>query len=316
METLRFDSSDLEATEAFMSRAYTPMRIGGRPRDIRARVVRSAAERITVDKLALDFTMAYDAGALDRVTLLTLHTGALADTTAGRDEVYGAGESFLITQPGRPYAGEVRAARYTVAMFDTALLDEVAATGARTTRPVALTGNRAIDPAANRRLGATVAYLRDHVLSDPDAGPLAVSTAVRHLAAVTLECLPNSTTDEQLDPLDSRDASTATLRRAIAFIEDNAHRDIGITDIAAAAYVTPRAAQYAFSRHTGTTPLGFLRKIRLERAHAELKLSDPTTTTVTAIAMKWSFAHPGRFAAAYRATYGVSPSTTLHRTGP
>ncbi len=132
VETLRFDSGNLEETEAFMSRAYAPMRIGGRPRDTRARIVRTAAERINVDKVALDFTMAYDAGALNRVALLTLHTGALTATTQGRDEVYGPGESFLITQPDRPYTGEVRAARYTVVMFDTELLTEVAVTGACT----------------------------------------------------------------------------------------------------------------------------------------------------------------------------------------
>ncbi|MFC8175447.1 helix-turn-helix transcriptional regulator [Streptomyces sp. NPDC057235] len=311
METLRFDSSDLEATEAFMSRAYTPMRIGGRPRDTRTRVVRTAAERVSVDRLALDFTMAYDAGALNRVTLLTLHAGALADTTRGRDEVYGPGESFLITQPDRPYTGEVRAARYTVAMFDTELLTEVAVTGARTRGPVTLTGNRPVDPAANRRLGATVAFLRDHVLADRDAGGLVVATAVRHLAAVTLACLPNSTTDQEPARTDSRDAGGATLRRAVAFIEDNAHRDIGLVDIAAAAYVTPRAAQYAFSRHAGSTPLGYLRRVRLDRAHAELRAADPGSTTVSAVATKWGFAHQGRFAAAYRDAYGVPPSATL-----
>ncbi|RSS33793.1 helix-turn-helix transcriptional regulator [Streptomyces sp. WAC08241] len=310
METLRFDSGNLEETEAFMSRAYAPMRIGGRPRDTRARIVRTAAERINVDKVALDFTMAYDAGALNRVALLTLHTGALTATTQGRDEVYGPGESFLITQPDRPYTGEVRAARYTVVMFDTELLTEVAVTGACTRGPVALTGNRAVDPAANRRLGATMAFLRDHVLVDPDAGGLVIATAVRHLAAVTLACLPNSTRDEEPDRVDSRDAGGATLRRAVAFIEDNAHRDIGLADIAAAAYVTPRAAQYAFNRHAGTTPLGYLRRVRLDRAHAELKAAAPGTT-VSAVAMKWGFAHQGRFAAAYRDAYGVPPSATL-----
>ncbi|MGA5499409.1 helix-turn-helix transcriptional regulator [Streptomyces cinereoruber] len=159
---------------------------------------------------------------------------------------------------------------------------------------------------ANRRLGATIAFLRDHVLVDLDAGDLVLATAVRHLAAVTLACLPNSTTDEEPHRTDSGDVGGATLRRAIAFIEGNAHGDIGLADIAAAAYVTPRAAQYAFSRHAGTTPFGYLRRVRLDRAHAELRTADPGTT-VSAVAMKWGFAHPGRFAAAY----GVPPSATL-----
>ncbi|MFC7968934.1 helix-turn-helix transcriptional regulator [Streptomyces cinereoruber] len=190
-----------------------------------------------------------------------------------------------------------------------ALLTEAAGGGARARGPVTLTGNRAVDPAANRRLGATIAFLRDHVLIDPDASDLVLATAVRHLAAVTLACLPNSTTDEEPHRTDSGDADGATLHRAIAFIEGNAHRDTGLADIAAA-YVTPRAAQYAFSRHAGTTPLGYLRRVRLVRAHAELKTADPGTT-VSAVAMKWGFAHQGRFAGAYRDAYGVPPSATL-----
>ncbi|MCS0638430.1 helix-turn-helix transcriptional regulator [Streptomyces sp. LP05-1] len=316
METLRFDSGSLEATEEFMSRAYTPMRIGGRPHDTRTLVVRRAGQGISVDRLALDYTMAYDAGVLNKVTLLSIHAGTVVDTTGGRHEVYGPGETFLITRPDRPYTGEVRAARYTVAMFDPALLTDVAATGSRGGRgPVELTGHRAVDAVANRRLGATMAFLRDQVLAGPDTDGLVVATAVRHLAAVALASLPNTALAEEAHRADSRDAGTETLRRAMTYIEDNAHRDIGLADIAAAAYVTPRAAQYAFSRHAGTTPLGYLRRVRLDGAHAELKAANPRTTTVSAIATKWGFTHQGRFAAAYRSAYGAPPATTLHRPG-
>ncbi|MGW1142279.1 helix-turn-helix transcriptional regulator [Streptomyces zhihengii] len=311
METLSFDSSSLDATEEFLSRAYTPMRIGGRPQETGARIERRAVGELVVDKLHFDYTMAYDAGSLGKVCLITLHRGALVDTTDGRDEVYGPGDTFLIAPPDRPYTGEVRAARYTITMFDPALLDQVAVVGADRAAPVALTGARARDAASNRRLGATVAFLRDHVVHTPDAGGLVVATAARHLAAVTLSALPNSAADDAPRPADSRDAGTRTLRRAIDFIEENAHRDIGLADIAAAAFVTPRAVQYAFSRHAGTTPLAHLRLVRLARAHRDLRAADRRTTGVTEVAATWGFAHPGRFAAAYRAVYGTAPSATL-----
>src|ERR1700760_1432292 len=41
-------------------------------------------------------------------------------------------------------------------------------------------------------------------------------------------------------------AQPETLRRAIAFIHENAHLDIGLGDIAAALGVTPRSVQYTF----------------------------------------------------------------------
>ncbi|MET9842958.1 helix-turn-helix transcriptional regulator, partial [Streptomyces virginiae] len=183
-------------------------------------------------------------------------------------------------------------------------------------KDVRITGARAVGPAENRRLGAAVAYLRDHVLDDSavsaDPDGLFVSTAAQHLAATVLATLPNTARGDAATPRDRRDAHSDTLRRAVEFIEANAHRDITLADIAASIPVTARAVQYAFTRHAGTTPLAHLRRVRLTRAHAELRAADPAgATTVAGVAGRWGFAHQGRFAAAYRQEYGVSPSVTL-----
>ncbi|MFF3723807.1 AraC family transcriptional regulator [Streptomyces erythrochromogenes] len=314
MTNLFFESGNLEATEAFLSAAYTPMQIGGRPADTRARISRTAVGGLSVDRLSFGYTMGYDAGCLNKVCLVTMHSGTIVDTTGGREEVFGPGETFLLAPPDRPYEGQVREARYTITMFDPRLLGRVASGPAG--RDVTITGPRAVGPAENRRLGAAVAYLRDHVLGDgtasADPGGLLVSTAAQHLAATVLRTLPNTAREDAPAPRDARDAHSDTLRRAVAFIEANAHRDITLADIAASIPVTPRAVQYAFTRHAGTTPLGHLRRVRLARAHADLSSADPSgTATVAGIAGRWGFAHQGRFAAAYRQEYGVPPSVTL-----
>lgn len=314
MTNLFFESGDLGATEAFLSAAYTPMQIGGRPADTRARISRTAVGGLSVDRLSFGYTMGYDAGCLGKVCLVTMHSGTIVDTTGGREEVFGPGETFLLAPPDRPYEGQVREARYTITMFDPRLLGRVASAPAG--RDVRITGPRAVGPAENRRLGAAVAYLRDHVLDDSGASAdpdgLLVSTAAQHLAATVLCTLPNTAREDALAPRDTRDAHSDTLRRAVAFIEANAHRDITLADIAASIPVTPRAVQYAFTRHAGTTPLGHLRRVRLARAHADLRSADPSGhATVAGIAGRWGFAHQGRFAAAYRQEYGVAPSATL-----
>ena len=101
------------------------------------------------------------------------------------------------------------------------------------------------------------------------------------------------------------------LRWAIAFIHENAHRDIGLSDIAAAVSVTPRSVQYTFRRHLSTTPLEYLRRVRLNRAHRDLQAADPAVDTVMGIAGRWRFGHPGRFSIAYRQAFGTLPSQTL-----
>ena len=106
-------------------------------------------------------------------------------------------------------------------------------------------------------------------------------------------------------------AQPKVLREAIGFIHGNAQRDIGLTDIASALNVTPRSVQYAFRRHLNTTPLEYLRRVRLAHAHRELQAADPSTNTVMDIAGRWGFSHAGRFSVIYRETFGNPPSKTL-----
>ena len=61
--------------------------------------------------------------------------------------------------------------------------------------------------------------------------------------------------------VDTSTTQPLLLRRAIAFIHDNAHRDITLSDIARSVNVTPRSVQYTFRRHLGTTPLEYLRRV-------------------------------------------------------
>jgi transcriptional regulator GlxA family with amidase domain len=101
------------------------------------------------------------------------------------------------------------------------------------------------------------------------------------------------------------------LRRAIAYIHENAHRDITLSDIAAFVNVSPRSVQYTFRRHLSTTPLEYLRAVRLDRAHSELQAADPSVDTVMAIAGRWGFSHAGRFSSVYKEAFGTPPSRTL-----
>ena len=132
------------------------------------------------------------------------------------------------------------------------------------------------------------------------------------LACALLTTFPNTT--HTLDPArDPVRAEPATIRRAVEFVDANAHRDIGLTEIAEAARLGVRGLQLAFRRHLGTTPTALLRRVRLENAHRQLLAADPATTTVSAVAMQWGFASHSTFTAHYRAAYGVLPSVTLRR---
>jgi AraC-like DNA-binding protein len=308
-----FESRDLARTEEFLNRAYTKMQIGGSASGAGTRISRAAADSISVDRVDIGFEMSYDAEPLGKICLCEIVSGSIVEHASdGWQDDFRPGDLVSFAPPDRPYAGKICRARYSITMFDPALLTRVAGVGRKDDSPVRLLDHRPRSRAAARQLSRTIAYLGDDVLSNPtvQASPLLVASVSQLLASSVLAAFPNTATTETDD---RRDAHPKTVRRALAFMEANADQAIGITDIAAAAGVTVRAVQTAFRRHLGTTPLDHLRRLRLAEVHAELLAADPGEHTVAEVATRWGFHHHGRLSAAYHDLYGEHPSTTLAR---
>ncbi|GEO96520.1 helix-turn-helix transcriptional regulator [Kocuria turfanensis] len=159
------------------------------------------------------------------------------------------------------------------------------------------------------------AWFRRTLLPDPATlgNPLLHRAAFESLACALLETFPTTYATTQ-PRSDGAGPLPATVRRAVAFIDDNAGRPIGVADVAAAAHLSVRGLQRAFVRELGLTPTQYLRRARLAGARDDLLAADPLAgTTVRAVAARWGFAHPGRFAHDYRAVHGEHPARTLHR---
>jgi AraC-like DNA-binding protein len=101
-----------------------------------------------------------------------------------------------------------------------------------------------------------------------------------------------------------------SIRRATAFMDANAGSSMSVEDVAREARMSLRGLQYAFRRELGMTPMAYLRKVRLQRARADLVRGD-LGETVRAIAKRWGYANAARFAAAYRQAFGELPGATL-----
>ncbi|WFU05999.1 AraC family transcriptional regulator (plasmid) [Rhizobium sp. CB3171] len=97
------------------------------------------------------------------------------------------------------------------------------------------------------------------------------------------------------------------LKRAIEYMHANVSSPMSIADIAEAAGTSVRALQAAFQQFKDTTPLNYLRIIRLEGVRKAL--TDPATSlSVAEVARSWGFSHMGRFAALYQHSFGEMPS--------
>jgi AraC-like DNA-binding protein len=103
------------------------------------------------------------------------------------------------------------------------------------------------------------------------------------------------------------------LARAETFMLDHAREQFDVEDAASAAGLSVRGLQHAFRREHGTTPLVFLRGVRLSLAREEL--IGGSVDSIATIARRSGFLHLGRFAAAYRLEFGELPSDTQRATG-
>jgi AraC-like DNA-binding protein len=308
------EATDLDTIHQILSSMYGALHIqaaGSRPGGMR--VASAGLGGLRFDQVSFTMAFAADRSPLGAYAFGQLTSGRVRHESDGSVRSYLPGEVFLAAQPDHPVTAAVDDTAVELAVIDPGRIDEVAeSVPARIERPVRFTGYRPVSTRATERWKSTFAYVHNEARSS-SAGvthPLVAGNAARLLVATALATFPNTAlTDPTIE--DRRDAHPATLRRAIAFIEGNASGDISIADIARAAHVTTRAVQLAFRRHLETTPSAYLRRVRLQYAHDQLRDAVPGTTTVTAVAAQWGFLNASQFAAHYRTAFAELPSRTL-----
>lgn len=320
-----FATDDPEAAREYIDLAYgASTRLRGMSPDSTLSHARVDVGPFTLDRAVLPGDLRFASDPHARMLISTPASGVWEADCEGREERPAPGEPLLIPA-GTGYLAHVHSTDMHVVSMDPRVLHEAGGTVLdRHAEPVRFSGLRPADLAGAELWRATAAFVAAQLSMATHVSPLAVSGMARLLASVALAVFPNEVEPEPTRT-DGHDGTLpATVRRAVAFIEAHADRDVALSEIADAAGVTPRALQYAFRRHLGTTPLGYLRTVRLDLVHRDLRAggvgigggigasgAPAAGITVTQVAGRWGFWHPGRFAAQYRAVYGCSPSETL-----
>lgn len=100
------------------------------------------------------------------------------------------------------------------------------------------------------------------------------------------------------------------LRRACEFMEAHWNAPLELADIARTSDVSERTLLYAFRQFKGTTPIQYLRELRLAEAQRALQAAT-SHARIAEIALDCGFTHLGRFAGAYKKRFGELPSQTV-----
>ncbi|MEU3756541.1 AraC family transcriptional regulator [Streptomyces olivoreticuli] len=311
-------SNDLDETREIISSAYSPYQLSvlGDPKDFSAWYAEGGFPGVTVSGLQYGAETLVAPQPLDSYLLVCkLVRGRVRVISPGREErVVGAGETYVL-DPYRQFQVHwapgarmttVRLARETV---EAAAADALGVEGPLRAR-FGLGGP--ISAGAARSWAGISAAVHREVLGEGIArtSPLIAAHLTQTTAALLMETYRLVT--DGVDAQRPGVVAHGAVRRAMALAEERPDQPLTLADLALAARVSPRALQEAFRRHLGTTPLGYLREVRLGRAHADLLAGRGNpAVTVAQVACHWGFANLGRFAGLYRERYGVPPSRTL-----
>ena len=101
-------------------------------------------------------------------------------------------------------------------------------------------------------------------------------------------------------------------RRALRIAETR-RQPTRVDELAAAVGISRRGLELGFREAFDISPQRYLRRIRMNGLHRDLRRAIPGRETITEAAGRWGFVELGRTAVEYRQLFGESPSTTLAR---
>ncbi|HJQ15995.1 MAG TPA: AraC family transcriptional regulator [Allosphingosinicella sp.] len=139
---------------------------------------------------------------------------------------------------------------------------------------------------------------------------LAVATNYeRTLVSLLLDMTPHNL-EKWMNPSGSW-VAPYYVKRAEEYINENFSRSCSLTDLAQAAGVSPRTLNYGFQRFRETTPMAYLKAVRLE--HVRALLCANNDRSVSDIAFDSGFTHMSKFCRYYHQRFGELPSATRRR---
>lgn len=156
-----------------------------------------------------------------------------------------------------------------------------------------------------------VRWIYQIVSTETDISPLIVSQFENNIANLLLTYQHNNYSAEIYN--DPFSVIPSFIKKVESYIQENAHQPIAINDMAEYAGVSSRSLFIGFRKYRNTTPMRFLKEVRLQYVHEDLLRGHVGVDTVTNIALNWGFSHLGHFSTDYKRRFGNTPYETLLR---
>lgn len=103
------------------------------------------------------------------------------------------------------------------------------------------------------------------------------------------------------------------VRRVHDYVIDHPEAPVDVLSLCTQLRVSRRTMQNSFQSVVQTSPLNYVRSLRLSQVRRMLLDTRQADLPISDAAARWGFIHLGHFANAYKAQFGELPSTTARR---
>jgi AraC-like DNA-binding protein len=321
-ETLLFSSADPRQAARDVARIFKPhtLRLRGSDMKLHAKMNTIRSGNFSASRLEYGADVEIDPGPLDDFFLIQIPVSGNAEIGCGNARFESSVQTASLLSPTLPVRMRWLAGNAQLCVrFERAFVEQHCASHLGHT----LDGALEFDPAVGMDAGAGRYFLRllkaylDELAVAAETGgaihPLMRDRVGDQFAASLLNALlygqPHTWSEELRRP--EQAVAPHCVRKAEEYLREHFREPISMETLALAVGVSTRTLFAGFRDFRKTTPMAYLRDLRLDKARGSLLAGEASSAVqVTNIALDSGFAHLGRFAASYRARFGESPSAT------
>lgn len=313
-----FQTRDPKEAHELVSKVFCPhtMQIIGSGSSLNASMSQVPFGGVSLNRINYGTTVLIDPGLLERFFLVHMPIVGICDLSLGKEKITSSQGVAGIISPTLPMSIRIQdGCDLFILKIERNLMERLCAQhlGYELSRSIEFKLGMHLDSSEcqpwYRLIQLLVAFGGDG--ASMDGSPIFRSHCEQLAASTLLHCQSNNYSEELRRP--AQPIAPFYVKRAEEYIQAHADMAVNMGELAEHVGVSTRALYAAFKRFRGTTPMAFLKSIRLDRAHKDFLNAPFKRCTVTDVALRWGFAHLSQFAVDYKRRFGVTPSETLQR---
>lgn len=311
-----FASRDVNEAQAVVARVMKPheLRVVSGSSRVEARMHHLSFGQVSLNRLCYGADVRIDPGPLEDFFLVMMPLAGHSEVHCGSALVESTGGRGIIASPHQPLVMRWSADNdQLMVRISRAFMERVLA--AQRGRPITqpLDFQVGFEWKASPAWQCVMRFLVDCAESglQPEEHKLMLAHVEEMVATALLAEQPHNYRDEALPRRNA--VLPRHVRRVQEYLRTHAHEPVNASKLAEVAGCSLRSLYAGFQEFCGVSPMDYLRQLRLDQVRADLLASD-AVASVSGVALRWGFAHLGRFSAEYKARFGEHPSETLrHR---